>query len=269
MATVWLIERNSKRRAWARHNFPEARQYDDMRRLDAEGYASLNPVDLVCGGIPCQPASLSGKRKGPEDDRWLWPEAVRLMAALRPTWGLFENPVGFVTLGLDGVLSGLEGLGYAVWPVIIPACAVDAPHRRDRVFILAHTDCINDDRGRHGSSDVCGDGPSSSAISISGTVGDPNRQGLPLPKQPGEPGETKYGQSQGATTRQPGGAWGDAEWLTGADGKARRVKPGVRLLAHGVPERVAQISGFGDAVVPYVAYEIGCAIMAAHFGVAE
>jgi len=266
MTTVWLIEKNAKRRAWARLNFPEAKQYDDMRRLDAQGYAGLDPVDLICGGVPCQPASLSGKRKGPADDRWLWPEAVRLMAALRPTWGLFENPVGFVSLGLDGVLSGLEGLGYAVWPIIVPACAVNAPHRRDRVFILAHTDCINDDRGRHGSSDVCGDGPSSSAISISGTVGDPNRQRLSFPKHPGKPKKKERKWLARATARQSSGAWSDAEWLLGADGKRRRVKPGVDLLAHGVPGRVAQISGFGDAVVPYVAYELGRAIMAAHYG---
>lgn len=267
MVTVWLIEKNPKRRAWARRNFPEAMQYDDMRRLDAEGYAGLDPVDLVCGGIPCQPASLSGKRKGQADDRWLWPEAVRLMAALRPTWGLFENPVGFVTLGLDGVLSDLEGLGYAVWPVIIPACAVDAPHRRDRVFILAHSDCIDDDRRGHGPSDVCRLRFSPSDISNGGIVGDTNRQGLSFPQQYKKSEEKEREQYTRPTARQPSSAWSDSEWITGAEGKSRRTKPGVRLLAHGVPGRVAQISGFGDAVVPYVAYEIGRSIMAAHYGI--
>jgi len=307
MHTVWLIEKDRKRRAWARKNFPGAKQYVCMRKLDAEGFAGLDPVDVVCGGIPCQPASLSGKRKGAADDRWLWPEAVRLMAAIRPAWGLFENPIGFVTLGLDGVLSDLEDVGYAVWPVIVPACAVDAPHRRDRVFILAHAagggrDRRPDDKGRREAfrGRIGSDGPGlvehfaslgrregqpepevfrggHAADSASGPhcpVGDVDAPGSPLCQQRGEPGTQERGVPTRTAAAERGGPpvrpWDGAEWAIGHDGKARRIpapESGIRLLAHGVPGRVAQISGFGDAVVPYVAYEIGRAIMAAHHGV--
>ena len=309
MTTVWLIEKDPQRRKWAKRNFPGAKQYDDMRQLDAIGYAGLESVDVVCGGIPCQPASLSGKRKGAADDRWLWPEAVRLVAAVRPTWCLFENPAGFITLGLDGVLSELESAGYAAWPIILPACAVDAPHRRDRVFIVAHAagggrTGRQDQQGereaeRRGVTDSCpgaveyatgvgrrqgraepmlyrgGDATSGPGVSH-GTLGDTNPQGSPLCQQPGEPEQAESREHTGAAAAQRGcppvRPWDGAEWACGDDGKHRRVpsaESGLGLLAHGVPGRVAQISGFGDAVVPYVAYEIGLAIIAAHYGLTE
>jgi DNA (cytosine-5)-methyltransferase 1 len=94
-------------------------------------------LDLITGGYPCQPFSVAGKRLGAEDDRHLWPAIAALVADLRPARCLFENVGGHVTMGLDAVLSDLESLGYACWPVVIPAAAVGAPHRRDRVWILA------------------------------------------------------------------------------------------------------------------------------------
>ena len=101
---------------------------------------SLPPSDVITGGYPCQPFSVAGKRKGAKDDRHLWPFVCGIVASVRPAWCLFENVAGHVSLGLDTVLSDLESLGYASQPLIVPACAVDAPHRRDRVWILAHAD---------------------------------------------------------------------------------------------------------------------------------
>src|SRR5690606_1883903 len=80
-----------------------------------------------------------GKRRGEEDDRHLWPEVKRLLEEIRPRWFVGENVAGHITLGLDDVLSDLDNIGYTAQPVIIPACAVNAPHRRDRVFIIANT----------------------------------------------------------------------------------------------------------------------------------
>ncbi len=95
-------------------------------------------VDLLTGGFPCQPFSCAGKRKGKEDNRFLWPEMFRVIKEIRPRWVVAENVAGIVRMALDDCLSDLEGEGYSTQAVIIPACAVNAPHRRDRVWIVAH-----------------------------------------------------------------------------------------------------------------------------------
>ena len=123
------------RKVLAKH-WPNVPIHKDIRELQAD---AVGHIDLICGGYPCQPFSLAGNRRGKEDDRHLWPEVARLMDAIRPTWGLFENVAGHINMGLDEVLSELEGQGYTAWTLVIPACAVDAPHRRDRVWIVAHT----------------------------------------------------------------------------------------------------------------------------------
>jgi site-specific DNA-cytosine methylase len=99
-------------------------------------------ITVVTAGFPCQPASVAGKRKGTGDDRWLWPEVIRIVREFHPEWCIFENVPGLLTLEqgvvFDQVLLDLEAEGYAAWPFIVPACAVNAPHRRDRVWIVAH-----------------------------------------------------------------------------------------------------------------------------------
>jgi len=93
---------------------------------------------VLTGGFPCQPFSVAGKRRGKEDDRYLWKEMLRVISEARPRWIVGENVVGIISMALDEVLSDLEGANYSVQVVIIPACAVGAPHRRDRVWIIAH-----------------------------------------------------------------------------------------------------------------------------------
>ena len=103
-------------------------------------------VTLVTAGLPCQPASVAGKRRGTTDDRWLWPEGLQILSEIQPTWAIFENPTGILTLeeGLvfDDLLSEMESKGYEVQPLVIPACAVNAPHIRDRVWIIAHNEGV-------------------------------------------------------------------------------------------------------------------------------
>lgn len=109
-------------------------------------YAHTRKLWLLSAGFPCQPYSLAGKRRGKEDNRALWPQIVRLLhemdsVGILPTWCLFENVPGIIGMELDNIISDLEGKGYTVWPVVVPACAVDARHRRDRIWILANRDC--------------------------------------------------------------------------------------------------------------------------------
>ena len=101
-------------------------------------------IDLLTGGFPCQPFSCAGKQRGKKDDRYLWPAMLRIISATRPTWIIGENVAGIIKLGLDQVLSDLENEDYACQSFIIPACAQNAPHRRDRVWIVANCKEPND-----------------------------------------------------------------------------------------------------------------------------
>lgn len=123
-----------------KYHFPNAIQYEDIKTTDFTVWRGR--IDVLTGGFPCQPFSVAGKRKGTDDDRYLWPEMLRAIREIRPRWVVGENVRGFVNwsegMVLDTVFADLEALGYEVQPFILPACAVDAPHRRDRVWIVAH-----------------------------------------------------------------------------------------------------------------------------------
>ena len=122
-------------------HWPDVPRWRDIRTLTGGSFyerTGLRTVDVISGGFPCQPVSVAGKRRGKADDRYLWPEMFRVIQELRPAWVVGENVAGLVTLGLDEVLSDLESIGYACQAFIIPACAVDAAHRRDRCAIVAN-----------------------------------------------------------------------------------------------------------------------------------
>ena len=120
-------------------HWPDVPRWRDIRTLTGGSFyerTGLRAVDVISGGFPCQPFSVAGKRRGKDDDRYLWPEMLRVISELRPTWIVGENVAGIVNMALDTVLSDLENIGYACQAIVIPACAVDASHRRDRVCIL-------------------------------------------------------------------------------------------------------------------------------------
>ena len=120
-----------------RKHWPDVPIAEDVKELANDPDGLIPECDIITAGYPCQPFSVAGDRRGTEDDRHIWPEIFTIIKAKRPTWAVFENVYGHVSMGLDEVLSDLEGSSYAVRPFIVPACAVDAPHRRDRVWIIA------------------------------------------------------------------------------------------------------------------------------------
>jgi len=139
-------------------NFPGIPVFPDITKLRGDEVGS---VDVIAGGDPCQPHSVAGNRKGTADDRYLWPQMFRVIKTARPTWVVNENVAGSISNGvLDQKIDDLEGIGYVARPFIIPACAAGAPHRRDRVWLVAYRDgewklqperCQQEKRRRSGS----------------------------------------------------------------------------------------------------------------------
>ena len=131
-------------------HWPDVPKWRDICEFTGEqfrGETGIQKPDLISGGFPCQPYSIAGERKGEKDDRHLWPEMFRVISELRPTWVLGENVAHFKNMGLDQALSDLEGEGYATRTFDIPAMAVDAEHKRHRLFIVAHAGSFGS-RGR-------------------------------------------------------------------------------------------------------------------------
>ena len=126
-------------------HWPNVQKFGDIKNFGKHSIKE-ETVDLICAGVPCQPASIAGKRRGTKDDRWLWGETYRIIREVKPEWVLLENVKGLISLesGLvfENLLLELESYGYKTETFIIPACAVNAPHRRDRVWIIANSERI-------------------------------------------------------------------------------------------------------------------------------
>jgi DNA (cytosine-5)-methyltransferase 1 len=248
--TVAFCEQDDFCQAVLRKHWPDVPIYDDVRTIDTD---RLGRIDLICGGFPCQPWSVAGQQRGAEDDRDLWPVMASLIEKLRPRWVIGENVRGFVNepLGLKRSLSDLEGFGYQAVPLVIPACAVDAPHRRDRVWIVAHaTQLQRNGCGEHSE-------PRERQVSKSGKRGSADdvadadstlAQGGRLPSGI---------HAQHADADSGGNAVGGEtsfQWLP---------EPRVGRVANGISRRVDRLRALGNAVVPQVVEQIGRAILQA------
>ena len=124
-------------------HWPDVPRWKDIRTLTGESFyerTGRRTVDIISGGFPCQPFSTAGKQRGKEDDRYLWPEMVRVIKELRPTWIVGENVTGIVKMALPDILSELEACGYRTRTFLVPACAVGARHRRYRVAIVGYSE---------------------------------------------------------------------------------------------------------------------------------
>jgi DNA (cytosine-5)-methyltransferase 1 len=225
----WQVEINAYCRAVLRKHWPDARRYGDVRRVGAH---NLEAVDVICGGFPCQDISVAGAGAGLEGARsGLWSEYRRVIRELRPRYVVVENVSALLGRGLGTVLGDLAACGYdAEWDCI-PASAVGAPHRRDRVWIVAYANGPGL-QGRH--SAILRERASERAIGPSGAfVADADHKSKSR-------GTFDDGARIGlqAFTRAH-------EWW--------RTEPDVGRVAHGVPARVDRLRGLGNAIVPQIA----------------
>ena len=242
-------------------HWPDVPRWRDIRTLTGESFyerTGLRTVDVISGGFPCQPFSVAGKRRGKEDDRYLWPEMLRVISEIRPAWVVGENVAGIVNMALDQALSDLESIGYACQTFIIPACAVDAPHRRDRCAIIA-----NSDRDHSRSPEPDGQQRESGVADGDKDVADTNGKGLQGRKLCGTPDkgwQTKPYGSVGQCCEDVSYAKSTKRQSSRAEAWKRRPKsgrsgwwptePDVGRVAHGVPHRVDRLRCLGNAVVP-------------------
>lgn len=180
--TVGQVEWAEYPRKVLEKHWPDVPKWKDIREFTGEEFykeTGRRTVDLISGGFPCQPFSTAGKRKGKEDDRYLWPEMLRTVREIKPTWVLGENVAGIVSMAepvspprvesrtvireaendfyeavlsleermlLNGIIKDIEGIGYEAQPFIIPTCGIGAPHQRYRIFIVARD---TNGRNRH------------------------------------------------------------------------------------------------------------------------
>lgn len=240
------------RRILAKH-WPDVPCYRDVRELTAERLATDGiAVDIICGGFPCQDISTAGKGAGLSGERsGLFYEVARLVGELGPRFVILENVGALLSRGLDAVLGTLASLGYDAEWHCIPASAVGAPHRRDRIWIMAYPEIVQRDGGNH-----------HPAISLGSTV-------------------SEFGNSRRANAladaigqRQPGSrtSWNarnpapiiqrkTIDAFNGRIGGIWSTEPAVGRVANGVPDRTHRLKALGNAVVPQIPELIGNAIL--------
>ena len=234
MRTVAFCEIDPYCRAVLRKHWPNVPCYDDVRTIPW-----LGNIDVICGGFPCQPFSHAGQQLGAADDRHLWPAMREVIRRERPAWVIGENVVGFVNLGLDEMLSDLEADAYAVRAFDIPACAVDAPHIRRRLWIVA---C---DTHRNEQSELCVDAEMAELCSSDGDAA--HAHGSRLQRRDERPERTGE--------RAAGAGLCERNWPSS--------ESGLYGVDDGLPGRMDRLRALGNAVVPQIPEIIGRAIMSA------
>lgn len=293
METVAFCEREAFPQKVLRKHWPDVPIYDDVCTLTAERLKEdgiIGPgrtIDIVSAGYPCQPESTAGKRRGKEDDRWLWPEVRRIIKEIRPRWFIGENVFGHVSLGLDIVLSDLEDDDYTVEAIVIPAVAVGAPHRRDRVIVVANSSggerrsrsqiegilrALSENGAEYSDVDGSSTTQSRGDVAHSTSVGQP-RQGESL--QSCNSAESREGEASKSINvclgkertieSVLGGVLdGLSDWLDGHRWPAglgqEQYDWEPPRVATGVKDRAPRLKALGNAVNPYQVYPILAAI---------
>jgi len=275
------------RRILKKH-WPKVPVAEDVKVLANDPARFVPDCDILTAGYPCQPFSQAGKRQGEEDPRHIWPHIRKIIASKRPSWVVLENVYGHISLGLDSVLTDLESEGYTTRTFVVPAVAVGAPHKRNRVWIVGHTEDNGRDRrteatGREGASNQ----QDESQLEIWGELSRPSQdvadatslgvQGL---RSSGEQESHSHARQEVpvcsgedvadtlSERTQSGTTWGqDAENAWQSPRSAQQwdwhIEPDVGRVANGIPKRVDRLKGLGNAIVPQIAQQIGEAIKVA------
>jgi len=268
-------------------HWPDVPRWRDIRTLTGDDFykrTGLRTVDIISGGFPCQPFSVAGKQKGKEDDRYLWPEMLRVIRELKPRWVIGENVPGILRIAGRTVCEDLEREGYAVAVFNFEAAAVGAPHRRERVFFVGerftlentrHSGCKQQEvlpqqqRGTEfvRTSESCTKWP---PAQVCADVADTHDEGL-QGRQRGELQECSCERAFGTSSTYMADTDGlglfpftEPYGQRGASGFMRggwwATEPDVGRVANGVPSRVDRLKCLGNAVVPQQAYPIFAAI---------
>lgn len=294
METVAFCEIEPYPQQVLKKNFPGVPIYDDVRTITAGRLAAdgIDTIDLICGGFPCQPFSVAGKQQGKDDHRHLWPEMLRIIKECRPTWVIGENVAGFVSMALDEVCADLENTGYEVQPFVIPACAVDAPHRRDRVWIIANaTRQLRHGSGsaRHGRAKLangCEDVADTTSEQNYRERGDNQLEWFPVGRdkqatfcndwETDNNSVSRCSKTDVCDTNGTGRKEQHAATVANKPGQCARelvatgpdwtVEPPFCGVADGIPRRVDRLKCLGNAVVPQIPEIIGRAIMQTKLG---
>jgi DNA (cytosine-5)-methyltransferase 1 len=269
------------RRVLAKH-WPNVRQYEDVRTLTADTLARDGvAVDVICGGFPCQDISLAGKGAGLEGERsGLWSEYARLVGELRPRFVIVENVAALLGRGLDRVLGDLAALGYGSWWDCIPASAVGAPHRRDRLWIVAYpalsgreTCCCDRLRTeqksnlRSAARESGANVPDASGAGLEGIRFRAQASGTHLndtrSQSGGIPVATAIANAIGGKLAQfwSPGRMGREEPFSRDGHWPLASEPFLRGGTNGVPDRAHRLKALGNAVVPQIPELIGRALL--------
>lgn len=272
METIAMCEKDKFCRQVLAKHWPDITIHEDIRKLDGREYK--NAVDVVCGGFPCQPFSVAGKQLGKEDDRHLWPEMLRVIKESSPTWVIGENVSGFVSMALDDVCLDLEAEGYEVQSFVIPACAVEAHHKRDRCWIVAHANEFRlEEHGhrepentRQGSEGMANTHPSrelqpqGSEQEVRRWIGDSREdvadtESERIQRLWSGREQKPYAYGPALVPLCEGEGLGSSYW---------EAEPDVDRVVDGLPNRVDRIRSLGNAVVPQLVQRIGELVYAEH-----
>ena len=273
--TIAFCEHDEFCKRVLRKHWPTVPIFDDVHDFDGTQFKG---VRLLTGGFPCQPYSNAGLKRGADDDRAIWPQMLRIITETRPSYVLGENVAGIVNMELDDVLSALEAQDYATQAFIVPACAVDAKHRRDRVWILGADTMADSASGELEWRANKPGGKSQRGVAFDGTsealanTDESMRQRQHASQGSGQSGEQSQkrnhiaGDGEAlADTVSKRGRSGNPERENATDvGQPSSIEgkwcwnpdTDVCRVAYGIPNRVHRLRGLGNAIVSQVAEEI-------------